>query len=151
MLELFCRKSERTATVQDENPRALAIMRDGIDRETLQTIFHEEDWELEIAETISAALLRQRTPFPIVLCERELNDGDWRRAVSVLSGLPQHPWVILVSGRCDKNLWDDLIEFGGSDILRTPFDRDAVLHSIRSGWSFWRHLQQLRRATARRS
>jgi AmiR/NasT family two-component response regulator len=59
--------------------------------------------------------------------------------------------VILLSARCDNNLWDDLIGFGGSDILRTPLDREDVMRAIRSAWSLWSHLQRLRRATARRA
>jgi AmiR/NasT family two-component response regulator len=151
MLDLFCRKLEHTSTLQDENPRALAIMRDGIDRDTLQSIFRDADWELEIAETISSALISRKDPFPIVLWERELKERDWRQAVSVLSSLPQHPSVILLSGRCDNNLWDDLIGFGGSDIVRTPVDPEDVMRAIRSAWSLWWHLRRLRRATARRS
>jgi len=151
MLELLCPKRERIARLRDEKPRALAIMRDGPDRQTLQTIFRDAGWELEAADSMPAALVRRRTPFPMILLERELQDCDWRKGVSVLAALPQQPWVILLSGRCDKNLWDDLIRYGGSDILRVPFVHDSVIHAISSGWSFWRHLQQLRRATARRA
>jgi AmiR/NasT family two-component response regulator len=151
MLDLFCRKPERITTSRDENPRALAIMREGVDRDLLEAIFREADWELEIADTISSAFVSRKCPFPIVLWERELKDCEWRKAVSALSDLPQHPSVILVSGRSDKNLWDDLIGFGGSDIVRTPFDPDDVTRAIASAWSLWWHLQQLRRASARRS
>jgi AmiR/NasT family two-component response regulator len=141
----------RSRTDADERPRALAIMRPGPHLERLQGIFHEEDWELVIAETMLSALTRQKkNPLPIVLWERELTDCDWRKAVSVLSGLPPRPWVILLSGRYDRNLWEDLTGFGGSDIVRTPLDRETVIHSVRSGWSLWRHLQQLRRATGHR-
>jgi AmiR/NasT family two-component response regulator len=151
MLDLFCLKSERIARVPEEHPRALAIMRNGIDRETLQSIFRDAHWELETAETLSSALIHRKYPFPIVLWERELKDCDWRQAISLLSDLPQHPAVILLSSRCDNNLWDDLIGFGGSDILRAPLDREDVLRAIRSAWSLWWHLQRLRRATARRA
>jgi len=127
-------------------------MRPGPERDALQAIFREADWDLAIAESFSFALTSQKThPFPIVLWERELLDCDWHKAVSVLSGLPPRPWVILLSGHSDKNLWDDLTGFGGSDILRTPLDKEAVACAIRSGWFLWRHLEQLHRSTRRRS
>jgi AmiR/NasT family two-component response regulator len=150
MLDLLCRKLERSPIIREDNPRALAIMRNGIDRDTLETIFREADWKLEVAENNSSALVSRKYPFPIVLWERELKDCDWRKAVSILSDLPQHPSVILLSTRCDKNLWEDLIGFGGSDIVRTPFDREDVIRAIGSAWSLWWHLRQLRRASARR-
>jgi DNA-binding NtrC family response regulator len=145
-------RTKRTSSAREENPRALAIMRPGPERDALQAIFREADWDLAIAESLSFALTSQKThPFPIVLWERELLDCDWHKAVSVLSGLPPRPWVILLSGHSDKNLWDDLTGFGGSDILRTPLDKEAVVRAIRSGWFLWRHLEQLHRSTRRRS
>ena len=145
-------RTKRTSSAREENPRTLAIMRPGPERDALQAIFREADWDLAIAESLSFALTSQKThPFPIVLWERELLDCDWHKAVSVLSGLPPRPWVILLSGHSDKNLWDDLTGFGGSDILRTPLDKEAVVRAIRSGWFLWRHLEQLHRSTRRRS
>ena len=145
-------RTKRTSSAREENPRTLAIMRPGPERDALQAIFREADWDLAIAESLSFALTSQKThPFPIVLWERALLDCDWHKAVSVLSGLPPRPWVILLSGHSDKNLWDDLTGFGGSDILRTPLDKEAVVRAIRSGWFLWRHLEQLHRSTRRRS
>jgi len=144
-------RTNRNPSARDENPRALAIMRPGPDRDTLQAIFREADWDLAIAESFSFALTSQKAhPFPIVLWERELLDCDWHKAVAVLSGLPPRPWVILLSGNCNKNLWDDLTGFGGSDIVRTPLDPEAVVRAVRSGWFIWRHLEQLRRSTRSR-
>lgn len=145
-------RTNRSASAREESPRALAIMRPGPDRDTLQAIFRAADWTLTIAESFSCALTSQKAnPFPIVLWQSELMDCDWHKTVSVLSGLPPRPWVILLSGHPDKNLWDDLVAFGGSDIVRTPLDPEAVVCAVRSGWFLWRHLEQLRRSTRRRS
>ena len=145
-------RTNRNSSAREENPRALAIMQPGPERDALQAIFREAGWDLAIAESFSFAFTSQKThAFPIVLWERELLDCDWHKAVSVLSGLPPRPWVILLSGHSDKNLWDDLTGFGGSDILRTPLDPEAVVRAVRSGWFIWRHLEQLHRSTRRRS
>ena len=113
--------------------------------------FRDAGWELAVAGTVSAALARyKKHPLPIILCDREIPGCEWHSAVSTLAGLPGRPLVILLSSRCDQNLWDDVTTNGGSDILRVPLDRYAVEKAVRSGWLLWRHLQRLRQATASR-
>jgi len=85
------------------------------------------------------------------LYERELNPCHWREAVSLLSRLSPRPYVILLSSSSDKNLWDELVRHGGSEILRTPIDRDAVMRAVNAGWSLWRNQQRLRLAAEARS
>jgi DNA-binding NtrC family response regulator len=135
-----------------EVPRALAIVAPGPARDALQAIFDDAGWVLKIADTLQSALVCQAEgPFPIVLYEREPCEHDWRAAVSLLSKLSPRPCVILLSGSCDRNLWDELGRYGGSDILRTPVDRDAVMRAVKSGWSLWRNQQKLRLGAEARS
>jgi DNA-binding NtrC family response regulator len=124
------------------------MIRPGPDCEMLEETFREAGWDLVVAGTLPSALAEQRSrPFPLVLCEREWTGCDWHKAVAVLSSMPPRPWLILMSGRCDKNLWDELTWLGGSDILRTPLGRDSVIRAIRSGWLLWQHMRELRRVT----
>jgi hypothetical protein len=132
-------------------PGALAIMAEGPGRDALQMVFREAGWKLMIAETSAPALDPRTERLPIILYERELNPCHWREAVSLLSGLSPRPYVILLSSRSDKNLWDELVRHGGSDILRTPIDRDTVVRAVKSGWSLWRNQQRLRLAAEARS
>jgi len=136
----------------DEVPRALALVAPGPGRDALKAIFDDAGWVLRIADTPQSAFDCQgEEPFPIVLYDRERCEHDWRPAVSMLSKLSPRPWVILLSGSCDKNLWDELGRYGGSDILRTPVDRDAVMRAVKSGWSLWRNQQKLRLGAEARS
>jgi len=89
--------------------------------------------------------------FRSFLYERELNPHRWREAVSLFSRLSPRPYVILLSSSSDKNLWDELVRHGGSEILRTPIDGDAFKRAIRSAWSLWRNQQKLRLAAEARS
>ena len=128
-----------------DKPAALAISCDVADRETLQEIFRAAGWRLTIADTVSIGLATQRKhPVPIILFDRRLPEGDWRKTVSALAGLAGNPWVILLSDHCDQNLWDDLTAMGGSDILRTPLNATMATRAIKSGWLVWRHLQKFK-------
>jgi len=128
-------------------PAALAIMAEGPGRDALQRVFREAGWRLAIAESSASAPIE---PPPIILYERELNACHWRQAVSLLSRLSPRPYVILLSSSSDKNLWDELVRHGGSEILRTPVDPDAVVRAVKSGWSLWRNQQRLRLAVESR-
>jgi len=138
-------KSSRVVAV--DGPRALAVMREGFGRDALRTIFNDLGWKLTIAGTPAAAVARHReSPFPIILYERELTGCDWRLLVSLFGRLSPPPSVILLSPSADRNLWDEVIRCGGSDILRMPFDRDAVMRAVRAGWTLWRSQQNVRQA-----
>jgi DNA-binding NtrC family response regulator len=135
----------RGRTVADAVPRALAVMGEGPGREALQAVFRDAGWTSVVADSSATALARQeKEPVPIILYERELTERGWRQAVSHFSRLSPRPCVVLLSQSSDKNLWDELVRCGGFDLLRTPVDRDAVIRTVRAGWSIWRNQHNLR-------
>ena len=134
-----------------QSPRALAVIRNGPDRDTLQGVFRDAGWQLEVADTPAAAFAnRQEKSAPIVLYERELTERGWRQAMSVFSRLSPRPCVVLLSRTSDMNLWDELVRCGGFDLLRIPIDRDAVIRTVRAGWSVWQGQQPRRQPAAKK-
>ncbi len=132
----------------NEVPRVLAVVRAGACRDALEAIFHEAGWDLRIADTTAtAAALQIEEPSGVVLYQRELTDSDWGGEVARLAKSSPQPWVVLLSGSNDQNLWDEVTRHGASDILRTPLCRDAVLRAVQSGWVLWRNQQKLRIAS----
>jgi DNA-binding NtrC family response regulator len=126
--------------VVDVAPRALALMGEGPGRDALQVVFRDAGWKLVVADTSASAVVRQeKEPLPIILYEREMRKGGWRQAVSLFSRLSPRPCVLLLARSSDKNLWDELVRCGGFDLLRTPVDRDAVIRTVRAGWSIWQN------------
>jgi len=133
--------------IDTENcPRAMAIMAEGPGRDALEAVFRDAGWRLTIADTSAPALDPVCERLPIIFYERELNRSRWREAVLLLSRLSPRPYVILLSSTSDRNLWDELVRYGGCDIVRTPICRDAVIQAVESGWSLWLSQQRLRRA-----
>jgi DNA-binding NtrC family response regulator len=103
-------------------------------------VFHDAGCALAVAGNPESAIACQKKEhFPIILYERELTERDWRQVVSVFSRLSPRLCVILLSRNSDKNLWDELVRCGGFDLLRTPVDRDAVIRTLRAGWSIWQN------------
>ena len=147
--ETLVKKLRRPAISRDI-PRVLAIMSGGPCRDALKTIFEENGWKLAFADTSRAALHRQgRTPFFLVLYQRSAARRHWTAEVSRLSTMSPRPSIVLLSETTDKNLWDEVGRSGGSDILRIPFDRNAVIHVVQSEWILWCNQQNVRLGRAR--
>ena len=53
------------------------------------------------------------------------------------------PYVILLSPTVDRNDWDELQRVGGSDILRSPVNRDDLIWAVKRAWQFWRSQQKV--------
>jgi DNA-binding NtrC family response regulator len=148
------RRSARLRSMPDRDavnaaPRALAVMGEGPGRDALRAVFRDAGWKLVVADTSASAIARQeKDPLPIILYERELTERGWRQAVSLFSRLSPRPCVVLLSRSSDKNLWDELVRCGGFDLLRTPVDRDAVIRTVRAGWSIWQNQHNPRQLAA---
>jgi DNA-binding response OmpR family regulator len=111
----------------------LAILTSQTDRAQLENIFEKAGWRIAFADAIEDAATR---PIPIVLYDRDLPGADWRQAVQQLAGNSQHPRkVILASFVADDYLWEEVIHFGGYDILPKPFRESEVLHTMQFAWA----------------
>jgi DNA-binding NtrC family response regulator len=133
--------------ISRREPEALAIVNAGPFSERLRTFFETAAWRLSIVENCADGTVRQkRDPAPVVFCDRDLIGCDWRKVVAQFSKSEVHPYVILLTRSSDTDLWDELIQNGGSDILRLSADRDLVLSAVEAGWLHWRSQQRLRLA-----
>jgi CheY-like chemotaxis protein len=139
----LCSRSRHTAGDRDA-PRLMAFVPQGQNRRAIEALSHEAGWALTIADTLSPILQRADETAPIILFDRHLPPGNWREAIEFFNRRSPRPYVILLSPNSDRNLWEELQRVGGSDILRTPVDRESTLRAVGRGWSLWRSLQQLR-------
>lgn len=126
--------------------RILAILPPGPNRLLIEALSREAGWALTISDMPSASFGDNPDTPPIVLYDRELSLYDWRETIRALTRSSPRRYVILLSSTCDTNLWDELERLGGSDILRTPTDRESVLRAVRRAWSLWHTQQQVRLA-----
>ena len=109
------------------------------DHRDLEAILAHSDWELHRACGCSEALtaIRERCP-AIVICERELPDGNWKDILDEARLLPEAPLVIVASRLADAFLWAEVLNLGGHDVLSKPFDQQDVTNSVglaRDRWS----------------
>jgi DNA-binding response OmpR family regulator len=81
-------------------------------------------------------LLRDES-VPVLLCERDLADGNWEDLLNATAGMPAPPNLIVFSRLADESLWAKVLNLGGFDVLLTPFEPEEVLRIAFAAWSRW--------------
>lgn len=75
---------------------------------------------------------------PVIFCDRDLPETEWREAVLTLAALPHRPIVILLSEVADEYLWSEVFRIGGFDVLVKPLRAEDVRRAIKLALSCWR-------------
>ncbi len=67
---------------------------------------------------------------PVILVDRHFQGSDWRFTVSSLLNVTANCCLILLSDVSDPYLWNELVQYGGFDVLARPFERSEVLRTL---------------------
>ena len=129
----------------NERRVALAISMDSAIRAALTNSLHEAGWDLVLVGNAQEALDVERVrPVPLVFYE-QASDAEWREEISRLADCAPRPFVIVLSKAYTKNLWEEVIQHGGADVLTLPALPDAVRRAAETHLQIWkcqRTLQQ---------
>lgn len=133
---------ERVVTV-------LAISPHRDDHTFLGNIFSHSNWKLLGAQTWQEGLaLVRRRPIPVIIAESRLPDANWRDVLQGLARTPDRPLLIVSCREADENLWAEVLNLGGYDVLMKPFDATEVFRVVSLAWLNWKHSREKARAAA---
>ena len=117
------------------------------DHSALRAIFSHSAWTLRGVASLKEALRwLERDPVPVVICNRELPDGDWRSLLRKSQSLPRPARVLVAAATPDDRLWEEVGSAGGYDVLEIPFQPRDVFYSVHMAWESWH--RQWARASA---
>ena len=103
------------------------------DRPLLQEIFQEAGWRLLEAPNRQKALADlDHHPVQVVIANCEAPDLDWRILLDTLGSRPHPPQLIVTSRMADEQLWSQVLNCGGYDVVPRPFRRDEIERVIAS-------------------
>jgi DNA-binding response OmpR family regulator len=129
---------ERNQALGPNTVSSLAISPFTEDLAFLEQKFQEADWKLYVARTYREALIQlSRVRVPIVLCECQLPDGNWKDVQSQLAPMLDRPRLIVVSRHADERLWTEVLNQGAFDLLATPFREAELVFAIGWAWLDW--------------
>jgi len=97
----------------------------------LQRIIGACEWELQWTRTCAEAIATFRRTTPaVVICDRDLIDGDWRKLWNILAHASRPPIFIVASRLADEALWAEVLNVGGHDLLLKPFRAEEVIRVV---------------------
>jgi FixJ family two-component response regulator len=133
------RERKRTRT---RRLRILALVAPGPERQLLKAAARDAGARLNVTDAVSRIVFQRASDVPpIVLLDRSLVPDLWRAIVRALARTSPRPYVILLSPTADANLWDELQRVGGSDLVRSPFQHQALLEALERAGQLWRNQQ----------
>ncbi|MFN0166161.1 MAG: response regulator [Bryobacteraceae bacterium] len=106
---------------------------------TLSNIFAHSDWMLFGTSSLSEtrALLEEQR-ISVIICDRELPDGNWRDLLEDLSVRHHAPHLVVTCPDANDQLWAEVLNRGGYDVLAQPFDSMEVFRVVSLAWRHWR-------------
>jgi DNA-binding NtrC family response regulator len=115
-----------------EKVTVLLVSSDKDDENALMRVLSGDEWVIAGCRCLSETENRLSPPAPsIVVCERNLPDGDWRDMLDRLDRLPDPPALIVMCRHADEKLWAEVLNRGAYDLLLKPFDTAEVIRICR--------------------
>lgn len=95
-------------------------------------------WQVSARGNLSLALKALRHfPYPAVLCERDLPDGDWKDLLEHTKRLSNPPLVIVTSRHADDYLWTEALNLGAHDVLAKPYEPSEARRVVSLACLLW--------------
>jgi DNA-binding NtrC family response regulator len=116
-----------------EQQKILSISPNAEDSAALRRIADDTHWRVWSVRTCCEALERLASErFAVVLCESTLEDGSWKDILGQLGTGAGAPPLVVTSRLADANLWAEVLNLGGYDVLAKPFEARDVSHVLKT-------------------
>lgn len=136
----------------DQTVSVLAVSPYEEDHACLRTIFSHSNWKVyEALNCGEAQSFLEKNRTAVLVCERDLPDGDWKQLLETISTIFAPPLLVVSSRNADDSLWAEVLNLGAYDVLSKPFDKAEVMRIISLAWLHWKeqNMRVLRRPAAR--
>lgn len=125
----------------------IALIVSDQDRDVLSTVSAQEAVDVYFPKTrVDAWDDMGRLSSPVILYDRDWPNAEWRTTVHSFATSEQRPCVILMSRVADEYLWQELIHWGGHDLVTKPLRAEDVSRTLKLALSYWKSA----RTTAKR-
>jgi len=110
-----------------QKSRVLTVGHSEDTRLLLHSIFGRLGWTFHAVDSCRHAMqLLQKGPIPVVISAEYLPDGDWKSLLRSLASLSPRPELIVFCDRLDDELWAEVLNLGGYDVILSPLNAEEV-------------------------
>jgi DNA-binding NtrC family response regulator len=137
----FSEPSLETVTAPSQIVTVLSVSPFADDHLDLQSIFSHSNWRLSRAANCDEAVASvRRSHIPVIISEKELAGSCWRTMLRRIHQLELRPGPrLIVSARlADDQLWSEVLNLGGYNVLEKPFDQREVCWVVSHAWLDWK-------------
>ncbi len=96
-------------------------------------------WNIRQARsTREAAEILRDQDVPVVLCAAQLPDGTWKDVMQAANSFGRQPRFVVLTGAITDEIWSEVLEAGGYDVLAKPLDARETVRVVSLAWRQWR-------------
>jgi DNA-binding NtrC family response regulator len=131
--------ADRSEYAVEDGPRirVLFISPNREDHATLRRVLEGLPCEiLTVANCRQAAAQLGRERISVVFCESLLEDGTWKNVLGEIQRYSNPPLLIVASRQADEQLWAEVLNLGGYDVVAEPLNPREVRHILTTA-SIW--------------
>jgi len=137
--DLLRRRALPKDTPPDSAVAVIALTSDEQTKRTLSQLAVRGQWNLAFAGAGDEALAMLTAGHPaVILCDREMQNLDWRGFFKRVAAYSRQCATILTSSTYSERLWDEVIRSGGYDVLAKPLNEDQTLGAVNLAWLYAR-------------
>ena len=97
------------------------------ERLIVHEVFRDAGWRLLEARDEKKALAHlDRNPVQVVIARCDVPNWDWKKLLESLRTRAHPPQLIVTSRTADEQLWSQVLNCGGYDVLPQPFQREEM-------------------------
>ena len=116
-------------------------------RRLLHEVFRDAGWLLlEASDREKALECIDSQPVQVVIASCDAGGWSWKKLLDNLRRRKHPPQLIVTSRTADEQLWSEVLNCGGYDVLPQPFQRDEIERVVASAR---RHYDRPHRASQR--
>ena len=113
------------------NQTVLAVIPAGEDRTSLINILANFNWKLRFTHAFRETQMALNASPGVVISKVRLFDGYcWTDLFYEMQKMKHPPPLIVADRLADEQLWAEVLNLGGYDLLAIPFDAKEVLHAV---------------------
>lgn len=123
-------------------------------RQLLHDVFRDAGWLLlEARDRRTALECLARHPVQVVIASCEQGEFSWKKVLDNLRHRQPPPQLIVTCRTADEQLWSEVLNCGGYDVLPQPFQRDEIERVVASARRHYdrRPQRALRRSSTSRT